>query len=242
LQKRQYVFAAWVNIPNGTSATTLTLRSVWLNSTGGTVTTTTAPVLTGPTSGWTRVSKSVMLPTGAVSARVELVAKTKSGAIVDFDDVTFRPDNQLVNAGFETDANGDTRPDTWFSLSRFVQSTDVVYSGAYSAVANGDGSGFTPGEKIHYIQPGTTYYVSAWINVPDATASYFDRVRVRWLDVANVTVSVPNLVVLTTSTPGWIQVSGAVVAPAGATQANLEFNLSGLTVQLYTDAAFFGPA
>jgi hypothetical protein len=117
-----------------------------------------------------------------------------------------------------------------------------VYSGTYSGVANGDGSGFTPGQKLNNIQPGTTYYVSAWINVPSTPVSYFHRLRVRWLDASNTLISLVTLQVVTTATPGWIQVSGTSTAPAGAASANLEFNLAGLVVPLYTDVAYFGPA
>jgi hypothetical protein len=167
-----------------------------------------------------------------------------NGATAYIDDVGFVRDNQLVNPGFEIDANHDGRPDNWFSLSRFVLSGQVVYSGVYSGMAFATApTNLAPGDRVDYVQAGTTYYFSIWVNVPSASSAFTLRPRIRWFDVNNQVLAVQSLPQsITSTTPGWVQLSGPFVTPTNAFAANVEIPITNLNTNLYLDQAFFGPA
>ncbi|MGH2395140.1 MAG: hypothetical protein ACRDGH_16890, partial [Candidatus Limnocylindria bacterium] len=139
-----YDVAGWVSIPTTSDAFTFQLKVQWRSGSGqlGSVV---LRKYTDDTAGaWQEVTASLTAPSGATGARVQLIA-AKLNATIYVDDLFFGASggtppeptppeppaagNTLVNAGFETDANGDTRPDGWTTNPSFARSSTVVHGG-----------------------------------------------------------------------------------------------------------------
>jgi WD40 repeat protein len=84
-----YDFAGWVNVPATTDAFTFRFDIVWRNSSNTVVSTQTVRTLSGPTSGWVKLSGSYAAPAGTTRASVNMVL-TSLNATVGVDDVSFR--------------------------------------------------------------------------------------------------------------------------------------------------------
>ena len=148
--------------------------------------------------------------------------------------------NLLTNAGFELDANIDTRPDNWTSKSFFTRSNTIVQAGSFSgrhlSTAN---RGYTILQNVSGIIAGSNYNFSGWTNIPTTSDTFSYKLQVKWLNSSGATISTKTVKTYSTATSGWDQFSGSLVAPTGAVTAAIRMNLTSLKATIYTDELIF---
>lgn len=145
--------------------------------------------------------------------------------------------NTLRNPGFETDANADTRPDSWTSDARFTRSSAVAPHGGTFAgrLAATDNSTVTIAQTVGN-QPFVIPYVfSGWVNIPATADTFSLALRVRWRNAANGTISVSTVRTFTAATAGWTQATATLTPPAGANNAVVELAATSLGTAIYLD-------
>jgi hypothetical protein len=154
------------------------------------------------------------------------------------------PGNLLTNASFETDANGDGRPDGWTSTAKFTRSTAVTahqgnYVGQHQAV-DPTTTSYTVGQIVKNLTAGATYDFSGWVDIPPTTDTFSFTLQVAWRDASNAVLSKPVIRTFTGTNQGvWEQVQAALVAPAGATNAQVKMVVKGLAATVYVDEFSF---
>jgi len=144
--------------------------------------------------------------------------------------------NLLRNGGFELDANGDGRPDSWTSNPRMTRSAAVVHGGAFAARhLAADNSSYVVSQKVAGVAAGSTYSFGGWVNIPSTTDAFSFKLQVRWLNSANATVATKTVKTYTASTGGWVQAAASLVAPAGSTSADVRMVVGNLNATIYAD-------
>ena len=152
--------------------------------------------------------------------------------------------NLIVNnPGFETDANGDGRPDSWTSSTRFTRQAASArsegFGGRHRATNN---AGYTIGQTRTGLTAGT-YDFAGWVNIPASTDTFTFRFNIVWRNAANAvlstqTVPTPPLSGPTGGTGGWVKVAsptGGLIAPAGTTNAQINMVVTSLNATVYVD-------
>lgn len=237
---KAYAFDSWVNIPATTDTFTFRLQVRWLNSTGGTISTSTVRSFTTATSGWVQAMNGRMItPAGAVTAEARMVVSSLN-ATVYVDDLALRPASLLLNGSFELDANADGRPDSWTSNARFTRSADQVYSGAYAGrhLAT-DNRNHTISQTVSGLVAGNSYRLSGRVNIPATSDSFTLVLDVQWRDASNVVVGTTTVKTYTGPTSGWDLAQADLVAPAGATRAVVRMVVTNLSATIYVDEVAF---
>ncbi|MEM9132633.1 MAG: hypothetical protein AAGE88_09845 [Actinomycetota bacterium] len=238
-----YVLSGWFNLVDAGTNASAQLEVTWYDSSGSAISTSRSDTLTTASGTWVGLEKRIVAPNGTAQARVRAKIITDGGAIVYADDVLLRQDNELVNADFDLDADGNDRPDTWWNSSRFHRTDVEVHDTAYGGELTSDGSGFTTGQRVRQIVGGEDYEVHAWVYVTPEAAGTPVRLRVRWKDAGTSNISVPVVAVINTATPGWVQIGGTLTAPANAVEANYEVRIGaglGVGEVIYLDSTYFG--
>ena len=228
-------------VDQGTSASAR-IEVSWFDSSGGLLATSRTDDLTTATGGWTKIEKRVVPPNGATQAKLRAVVSTDGNAVIRLDEVLLHYDNELDNADLDLDVDGNDRPDSWWSISRFSRTNVEVHDTTFGGDLTSDGANFSIGQRVRQITAGEDYHGSIWVYVPEDASNVILRPRVRWKNSSDAVIGVDILDVLSgTSTPGWIQLSGTETAPAGAVEANFEMRIAGnLTATVYVDSAYFG--
>jgi bacillolysin len=151
--------------------------------------------------------------------------------------------NLLANSGFELDANGDTKPDSWSQNNKFTRSNVGPHGGSYDGKLRAtDNSGLTISQTITSLTAGTTYKFAGWVNIPaqnDATFTF--KLQVSWRNASNTTISTKTIKSYTAATGGWNQATASLVAPAGTTNARVQLVASSLNGAIYVDDVSLGP-
>ncbi|OGK11552.1 hypothetical protein A2954_01695 [Candidatus Roizmanbacteria bacterium RIFCSPLOWO2_01_FULL_37_12] len=149
--------------------------------------------------------------------------------------------NLLINSGFELDANSDSKPDNWTLKNFFTRSNTLVHGGSFSGRhSSTTDNGYTILQKVTGITAGSTYSFSGWTNIPATTDSFTYKLQVRWLNSTGGIISTKTAKTYTAATSGWNQASTNLVAPAGATTADIRMIVSSLNAQIYSDDLTFG--
>ncbi|GAB4128822.1 MAG: hypothetical protein OHK0050_42560 [Roseiflexaceae bacterium] len=144
--------------------------------------------------------------------------------------------NLIANGGFETDSNNDTRPDSWTSSSLFTRSTVAIRSGSYAGRHRStSNSSYSITQTVSGISAGQSYTVNAWTNIPATSDAFTYRVQVRWRNGLGVTLRTDTVRTYTAATSGWNQASATLMAPTGATQAQIIMSVSSLNATIYVD-------
>jgi titin len=154
---------------------------------------------------------------------------------------TLAPENLLMNGGFEADADGNGRPDGWSANASFTRSSEVVRSGLSA------GRHLAPRNRNYTIlqrvgvSPGTAYSFSGCANIPPSADTFNFRFHLRWLDAGDRIVAQQTLRSYTAPTDGaWDCVlAGALMAPAGAIQAEVRMLVKSLGLTIYVDDLMF---
>ena len=155
--------------------------------------------------------------------------------------------NLLRNAGFELDANTDTRPDSWSINDRVTRSTLVKRNGTFAMrhASASDGSYTITSARMYGLRAGTPYAFSGWINIPAPaiadTTGYSFTLEVRWRDAANSTIATVPVQTFAAHTGGtWRRMSRQLLAPSLTTSAVVRIVADSLTHPVYVDDVFFG--
>jgi glucose/arabinose dehydrogenase len=143
--------------------------------------------------------------------------------------------NLLKNGGFESDANGDGKPDNWTPVAQVSRSGAVVHGGAFAMRhAAQSNSSYVVAQTVN-VTAGTTYRFSGWANIPStADTSFTFAIQIRWRSAAGATIKT-SPVRSFTAPAGWANASANVVAPAGAATASVRMAVTSLTGSVYAD-------
>jgi hypothetical protein len=148
----------------------------------------------------------------------------------------------LANPGFELDANNDTFPDSWSTVSIFTRSNELVRSEAYGGklfATNNASANIL--NTVNNLTAGTTYNISGWANIPQPAGNSFSfSLKVEWRNGSTL-ITRDTIKKYTTTTVGWDQAFGSLVAPAGTTNARVLLAITGLNGTIYLDDFSFGP-
>jgi hypothetical protein len=145
--------------------------------------------------------------------------------------------NLLLNAGFEA-ASLSGQPSDWSTDSRFTRSNTQVhgelFAGRHQAV---DNSRYTIRQDVP-ITAGQTYSFNGWANAPATTDSFELRFEIQWR-TSRGKLSTTTIGSVTSSTSGWIELSGSGTAPAGAITARVTMVAKSLNTTIYVDDLAF---
>jgi Fibronectin type III domain len=149
--------------------------------------------------------------------------------------------NLLANGSFETDANGDTRPDAWSTAGAFTRSGEVIRSGSFAGkhftTTNGQ---YTIKQNVS-VTAGVSYSFTGCTNIPPSTDVFTFRFHLRWLTGSGGIVTQKTLKTYTAPTAGaWdCATVDALVAPTGATQAEVRMVAESINLTIYVDDLVF---
>ncbi len=155
--------------------------------------------------------------------------------------------NLIVNPGFETDTNGDNRPDSWTSSTRFTRQAAGARSGAVGGrLTGGSGNpGYTIGPVPAAANPavvaGTSYDFAGWVNMPATSDPLFTfQFNIVWRNASNTPIGTAQTVSTWSGpTNGWVKAAGSYTAPAGATRATINMVVTSLNATIYVDDLAF---
>lgn len=149
--------------------------------------------------------------------------------------VTAAAENLLKNPGFELDADGNGRPDSWSSTYRFTRSSDVPLTGNYSGRHRAtNNSGYSVGQVVNGLTAGKAYRVSSNVHVPTTSDAFKLGVEVRWLRTDG-TVIRSHTVRSYTASGRWDFASKTYTAPTGTVSAAVRMYVSSLNATVYVD-------
>lgn len=150
--------------------------------------------------------------------------------------------NRLINPGFEIDANGDTRPDSWTTDTRVTRSSAAKRSGSYAMRHSAtDNSAYTISQGVTGLTAGTMYTVGGWINIPATSDTFTFKLEVQWRNASNSVISTSAIKSYSAATSGWNQATASLVAPAGTTNAQVRMVVTSLNATIYVDDMEFRP-
>jgi hypothetical protein len=142
----------------------------------------------------------------------------------------------LANGGFELDANNDGLPDGWGSNNYATRSTAAVHSGSYAMrhYAKNNAS-YTISQAVSGLTAGQSYDFSSWVNIPSTNDRFTFSLEVRWRNGRNHAIGTSTIASYTAPTNGWSQASAALLAPPGATSAQIRMVVGSLKATIYVD-------
>ncbi len=154
------------------------------------------------------------------------------------------PNNLLLNTSFETDANGDTRPDSWTidpssANTTFTRSAEQHQSGSYAGRFSATTNINVIVKQGAAVTAGNTYTISGYVLVPPTSDTFSLRIQVQWRG-NGATLSTPTVATVSAPTGGWVPINATATAPSGATSAWLMLNASSLGNTIFVDDFTFG--
>lgn len=148
--------------------------------------------------------------------------------------------NRLVNAGFELDANGDSRPDNWTSNSHFTRSSTVKHGGSYSGRHRAtDNASYTVDQTVGNLSAGRAYTFVGYANIPSTGDTFTFKWQVVWRNSSGSTISTSTIKTYSGATTGWNQASATLTAPSGTSSARIRMAVSSLNATIYVDDVAF---
>jgi len=180
------------------------------------------------------------VPTGATTGKISVTNAAGTTFSATNFEVTAGGLNLLVNPGFELDANGDNRPDSWSSTSKFTRSSAVVLSGGFSGRHfSTSNSGYTISQNVLNLTAGSTYSFTGWANIPPTSDAFTFKFEVKWHNASGNGIRTNTIKSYTGPTGGWDQATATLVAPAGTTHASVQMKVSSLKATIYADELKF---
>jgi hypothetical protein len=150
--------------------------------------------------------------------------------------------NLLANAGFELDANNDSKPDTWTTNAKFTRSNTVVFSGSYAGKFFAtDNSGVTLRQTVKNLTGGVPYSFSGRVNIPASSDAFTFKLQIRWRNAGNTVIGTSVIKTYTASTNGWNQATATLTAPSGTTNALVVMVVNSLNRTIYVDDFLLKP-
>jgi len=218
-----------------TAPTTTTTAPRATTTTTQASTTTTAPPTTTTTTAPPTTTTTTAPPTTTTTTAPPTTTTTTAPPTTTTTTAPMRGSQLLVNEGFEVDANGDRKPDSWTSSSRLTRSTALVHGGTYSGRFYGtDNKDITIKQYVN-VTAGTSYSFSGWVNIP-ATADVFTfNLQLKFRNASGAVISVKPIKKYTAATAGWDNPVAVVTAPTGAVQVYVQIDALSLGGTMYVD-------
>jgi hypothetical protein len=153
--------------------------------------------------------------------------------------------NLLKNPGFELDSDMDGYLDNWTKNDNFSywneeqgEVRNGIYSGRHQADAD---ASYTIAQTVAGIVAGQKYSLAGWVNIPGNGDTFSFKVQVQWRNASNAVISTQVIETYTSSTGGWDEAaSNNLVAPTGATNAQIQMVAASLKGPVYVDDFIFG--
>jgi CSLREA domain-containing protein len=144
----------------------------------------------------------------------------------------------LRNGGFELDANGNGRPDSWSSNSHFTRSSTSVQSGRYAGRHRAsDNTSYTVSQSIAGVRAGSAYVFSGYVNAPATSDGFTFKLQLRWRNASGTSIRTDTVASLADDTTGkWQRVWASKVTPSGAASVQVAMVLSSLKASIYVDS------
>ena len=238
-----YALQAYIKAPPIDDATgfSLAVQVQWRDAANRVVGTAGPPAVRGATpSGWKKVTAVRAAPLNATAAVVRIVASSVRGPVY-IDDVFFG--NLLRNAGFETDADGNGKPDGWSAA--YAASLRTPAHGGRVALRHQSRHNVTyemRSTPIPEIVAGAPYRLAGFISIPATTDDFRFDLIVDWKDAVGAQIRATSVATYAAGTAGrWNPFSTPVVAPVGATKAVVRMVVTSLGGAVYVDDLAFTP-
>lgn len=145
--------------------------------------------------------------------------------------------NLVRNPGFETDADGDSRPDDWTTDARFTRGADAARGGQHGGQHTSPAPSpetYAVGQDLEGLRPGGSYAFSAWMNIPAATDAVEFEWDIVWRSAEGNVISRTSLGT-SSGTGQWQPVRAITTAPAGTETADLRMVVTGLSGTVHVD-------
>jgi hypothetical protein len=151
--------------------------------------------------------------------------------------------NVLLNTSFESDVNGDTRPDSWSANKNVTRSTAAVHTGSYAMRHRAsNNASYTVAQTTSNIRSGMAYTFLGYVNIPSTSDAFTFRIDIQWLDAKNRGLSTTTVSSYTGATQGWTQAQATLLAPANATKADVRMVVNSLSATVDVDDFILAPA
>ncbi len=237
-----YTFGGYINIPSTSDTFTFQLEVRWRSASNSVISTSPLKRFSAATNGWVGAAADLQAPVGATNAIVAMVA-TSLQATVYVDDMSFALSNLLHNGTFEADTNGDTRPDDWSSNSNVTRNGSVKHSGAYAMRHRSTtNASYIVAQQVSGLTAGRPYVFEGWVNIPLTSDTFTFELRVSWRSTSGAVVRSDIVKTYSDDSAGaWTRAAQVLIAPPGATQANLQMLVTDLSATIYTDDVVLRP-
>ena len=136
--------------------------------------------------------------------------------------------NLLKNGSFESDGNGNNKPDSWINRPFLSRSNIALHRGRHSMrhfAANN--AGYFTGQVVPNLTAGANYSLSAWTMIPPTTNPFTYRIQIVWRNAASVVLRTDTIRTFTKPTNGWVLAQRVSAAPDGATKAMVVMAVAG---------------
>lgn len=146
----------------------------------------------------------------------------------------------VLNPDFETDANGDGKPDNWSSNNKFTRSSASFHGGAFSGRHfSSSNAGWTIDQTISNITGNTSYSFGAWTNIPPISDSFTYKYQLLWKNSSGSTIKTDTVKQYTASTAGWNQTTTSLTSPSNARSVIIRMATTSVKGPIYTDDVSF---
>ena len=159
---------------------------------------------------------------------------------------TVTPSELLANGGFEVDSDNNGIPDNWsvasWLASLVSRNGKTPHEGNYCLqLASNKGENVTVWQDVP-AAGGSTYLLTAWVNVVDASGPVNINLQAVPLNVWGGTLPSKNMSpTITGTTTNWIQVSGSVTLPKEAAKLRVQLTAVSLKATALIDQVSLSP-
>lgn len=143
--------------------------------------------------------------------------------------------NLLANPGFELDADGNGRPDAWSNGNLFTRSNGAAHGGTFAGRFLSTANKRQTSYQQVSVAGGGAYDVSGWVNIPTTGDAFTFQLKVQWRAGSGQLGSVVLRRYTDDTAGAWQEMSGSLVAPAGATTARVQMLAGSLNATVYVD-------
>ena len=144
--------------------------------------------------------------------------------------------NLVRDAGFETDANGDGRPDQWRGDASFSRVAVAHHDGTHAASLSArDNRTHRVTQTVTGVTAGASYRAGAWVNLRRTHDRFTFAVTVQWRTAAGRLLRTDVLHRWRHATAGWRPATRTLTAPSGARRARVVLVATSLRTRVFAD-------
>ncbi|GAB4174009.1 MAG: hypothetical protein Fur005_35880 [Roseiflexaceae bacterium] len=177
-----------------------------------------------------------------VPATATPIPSTNTPTAVAVTATTVPVTNLIANPDFELDTNGDTRPDSWSTNTRFTRSSVTVRSGNYSGrhLTTAD-TNYNITQTVNGMNASQVYTFGGWVNIPATADAFTIRFQLRWRNASNTVLRTDTAGSYTAATSGWTGFSANFTPPANTTNVIVQMTITSLNGTIYVDSMSLRP-